>query len=122
MPIIDVLLVMPDQATPEVGATQAVADAIGQCMNAKPGHVWVRLYPLPLALYAENEVVVEPEGLPVFVTVLHRVPPDGVARQSEAAALARAIAECLDRPDHAVRIEYAPAGIGRMAFGGYLVQ
>jgi phenylpyruvate tautomerase PptA (4-oxalocrotonate tautomerase family) len=122
MPIIDVLLILPEQAIPEPGAAQAVADAIGKCLNAKPGHVWVRLHHLPAAQYAENEIAVSEAGLPVFLTVLHKVPPEGATRQEEAEALTRAVAQCLARPEHTVHVEYASAGAGRIAFGGKLVQ
>ena len=71
--------------------------------------------------YAENGATVEDNDLPVFVRVLHADWPEEDTRSNEAATLAASIAACLGRQVEHVHIEYAPAGRGRVAFGGRLV-
>jgi hypothetical protein len=57
----------------------------------------------------------------VFVTVLHARPPEGQAREREAAALTQALAVVVGRPAACVHVQYAPAAAGRQAFGGALL-
>lgn len=46
----------------------------------------------------------------------------GAELQAEVSAVTHAIAQVTDRPTACVHIEYAPAAVGRVAFGGKLVQ
>jgi hypothetical protein len=63
-----------------------------------------------------------PGALPLFVRILHARPPTGAALQAEVAALTTALARASGRPVERVHLEYAPAGAGRIAFGGRLVE
>jgi phenylpyruvate tautomerase PptA (4-oxalocrotonate tautomerase family) len=122
MPIIDVELVVGERATTRDGLAQRLADAAARVLGAPPGRVWVRLRELPAGNYAENAVDLAAADLPAFVTVLHARPPTGAALAEEATALGIAVAECLGVLPGRVHVEYAPAGNGRIAFGGELVR
>lgn len=116
MPIVDVQIVGASLAT-----ASALANVIGDALNLAPGRVWVRLHPLPAEHYAENGGPLQ-GALPVFVTLLHARLPVGAALQSELAALTEAVAGACGRPAARVHVEYAPAGAGRIAFGGRPVE
>lgn len=118
MPILDVELVCDSEAAFRCASAQAVADAAARVLQAAPGRVWVRLRWLPSTCYAENDVELSGEELPVFVTVLHARPPSGAALQTEVRALTHAIAAVLGRAPKRVHLGYEPAGAGRQAFGG----
>jgi phenylpyruvate tautomerase PptA (4-oxalocrotonate tautomerase family) len=122
MPILDIELVLPDGA-PALDATlaQALADAAGRALGSPPGRTWVRLHALPAMHYAENEVPVGADELPLFATVLHARVPEGAALAAELVALTQALADCLGRAPGRVHVQYAPAAAGRQAFGGVLV-
>jgi phenylpyruvate tautomerase PptA (4-oxalocrotonate tautomerase family) len=123
MPILDIELVQPDGVRPPAASlTQALADAAGRALGSPPGRTWVRLRTLPASHYAENGVVIAPEELPVFATVLHARLPQGPALTTELAALTQALAACLGRAPERVHVQYAPAAAGRQAFGGVLVR
>lgn len=122
MPIVTVeVVVNPDRAL-EPSLAQSLADAIGHTLDSPPGQTWVRLHSLERNGYAENEVVVDAGGLPVFVTVLKRQVPLGAELQAEVASLTQAIAQVVGRPVASVHIEYAAAAANRVAFGGKLVH
>jgi phenylpyruvate tautomerase PptA (4-oxalocrotonate tautomerase family) len=121
MPIIDLTLVLAPGTAPPAGLAQRVADVAGDLLGAAAGHLWVRLDSWPTERYAENHAVLAADELPAFVRILHARPPTGAALDHEVQVLTRALAECLARPPTAVHLEYAPAGAGRMAFGGRLV-
>ena len=94
-------------------------DTIASVLGAEPGRVWVRIQPLPLSCYAENN---SDEVLyPVFLKVLHAELPATEALAAEAAALAGAVGAGLGRPSELIHIEYAVPGKGRVAFGGRLL-
>lgn len=118
MPILDVTLVGDETPPPDLA--QRLADAAGTALGAPPGRVWVRLHPMPAQHYAENGAT-QPDPLPVFVTLLHARPPEGSARTQELAQLTAAVAQAVGRPAERVHLEYAPAGAGRVGFGGVLV-
>jgi phenylpyruvate tautomerase PptA (4-oxalocrotonate tautomerase family) len=122
MPIIDVELVVGERATAPAGLAQRLADAAARVLDAPPGSLWVRLRELPAGNYAENATELAAGELPAFVTVLHARPPTGPALAAEAKALGIAVAECLGVLPERVHVEYAPAGYGRIAFGGDLVR
>ena len=122
MPIVTVELVVdPDHAL-EHNLTQSLADAIGRVVNSPPGQVWVRLRSLGRDEYAENEASVDAAEMPVFVTILERQPSAAAELQTEVTALTDAIAQAIGRPAACVHIEYSPAAVGRVSFGGKLVQ
>ena len=122
MPILDVQVVLPAELRLAAGVAQAVADAAAASLGAEPGRVWVRLEVLASANYAENNSKLSASELPAFVRVLHAQPPVGTAAEAEILALTAAIAAALGRPTDRVHIEYAPAGRGRVAFGGRMVR
>jgi len=122
MPIIDVELVVGEEATTPAGLARRLADTVARVLGAPPGRVWVRLRELPAGNYAENAVDLPAADLPAFVTVLHARPPTGPALAEEAKALGIAVAGCLGVPPERVHVEYAPPGSGRVAFGGALVR
>ncbi|HRI17619.1 MAG TPA: hypothetical protein PL196_03770 [Burkholderiaceae bacterium] len=122
MPIVDVEVVGP-AANAGGGAVsaRALADALGQVFGCPAGRTWVRLRRLDDAAYAENGAVLGESEWPVFVTVQHARLPDEAALRAEAAAVTLAVARCVGRPPGRVHVHYAPAGAGRLAFGGQLV-
>ena len=122
MPIVTLELVVdPDRAV-ERSLTQSLADTVGRVLSSPPGQTWIRLRLLPRDWYAENDALVDAAELPVFVSVLERQPPTGAELQAEVTALTDAIAQVTGRPATCVHIEYAPAAVGRVSFGGKLVQ
>lgn len=121
MPIVDVLVVQGAEGAASLPSARALADALGRAFGAPPGRVWVRLATLAPDDYAENGVAAADTPAPVFVTLLHARPPEGEARAIEAMAVATAVAQACARDVALVHVEYAPAGHGRVAFGGRLV-
>lgn len=121
MPIIDIQLVERDSKKIDQQLPQTLANQIGSELGASAGRVWVRMAVLPADHYAENNQAVADDHLPVFVTVLHARPPVGTERAREVAALTAVVARCTARRAERVHIEYAPPGVGRIAFGGALV-
>ena len=122
MPVLDVQLVLRDAAAMQDGLAGAIANAAAMIFGSAPGHVWVRLSVLAAECYAENDVSTTDLQQPVFVTVLHALLPEGPALRAEAQALSSAVAEVIGCSSELVHIEYAPQGLGRVAFGGRLVQ
>ena len=120
MPVIDVCWVGA-LASDADELAQRLADVVGDALGVAPGRVWVRLTPLPADRYAENGDPLQ-GPLPLFVRLLHAHPPTGQALQAEVAALTTALAAATGRPAERVHLEYAPAGAGRIAFGGRLVE
>ena len=121
MPIVDVEIVCT-AGRPVSVSTQALADELGRVFGSEPGRTWVRVRALPRESYAENASVLDERELPAFVTVLHARPPVGEALTAEAQAVTAATARVLQCPPEFVHVQYAPAGIGRVAFGGKLVS
>ena len=119
MPIVDICWV--GELPPDADALASrLADVLGDALQLAPGRVWVRLHPLPADRYAENGGPLQ-GALPIFVTLLHAHRPLGAALDAEVAALTAAVAHASGRPTDRVHLEYAPAGAGRLAFGGRLV-
>ena len=104
MPIADVLIVSHTSVTVANDTAARLANALGSCLQAAPGRVWVRLTQLSSHEYAENDCVLSPDELPVFVTLLHAVPPASDALQREVLAVTDAVARCLDRPADRVHL------------------
>lgn len=122
MPLIEVELITPTNAPIRPGLTQALADALGRVFGSPPGRTWVRLRLLPAEQYAENDVRIDTSSLPVFVSVLHAHPPQGLERAEEVRRVTSAVAACVERSELQVHVQYAPAAAGRQAFGGKLVE
>ena len=122
MPIVDVELVCESEVEFGNVSPRAFADAIGAVIRTPPGRTWVRLRFFDSAQYAENDVSVSKTELPVFVTVLHARPPVAAALSAEVSALTATVAKLTGRPAERVHVQYAPAAVGRQAFGGELVQ
>ena len=122
MPIVDVELVC--KSKDELGSVspRAIADAVGRVFGSPPGRTWVRLRFFDSVHYAENDVSISETELPVFVTVLHARPPIAAALTAEVSALTATVAKLTGRPAERVHVQYAPAAVGRQAFGGELVQ
>lgn len=114
MPILDVEIV--GHAQP--GAAKAVVEAAAQVFEAAPGTVWVKLREIDHAHYAENTPIDPPS--PVFVRVLKRSAPTDAGREHW--ALARAIGAALNVAHTHVHITYEPPAVGRLSFGGDLVE
>lgn len=122
MPIVDVQIVSRESAPERDTLAQELADALGTCLEAAPGRVWIRLHWLPASRYAENGVALLDAELPVFVRVLHARLPAGEVLKAQAHQIAQAAAIVIGRPPDRVHIEFAPAGAGRIAFGGELIE
>ena len=121
MPIIDVCLVADEIGAIPALATQRIADQLGSALGLSPGHLWVRLQIIPAMHYAENGAKLESGELPAFVRVLHSRPPTGHELVREAVLISTAVGSTIGRDPARIHVEYAPAGEGRMAFGGRLV-
>ena len=130
MPVVTIEVVADTDRAIETNLARSLADVVGRTLASPPGQTWVRLRSLARNHYAENESPVDAGQLPVFVTILERLPHSGANLQAEVTALlaqllrslGRAIAQALDRPAACVHIEYAAAAIGRVSFGGELVE
>ena len=122
MPIVTVELVGESDNAPEPNLAQLLADAIGRALVSPPGQIWVRLRWLARHEYAENESPLSADQLPVFITIIKREIPTAVELQAEVAAVTAAVARVVGRATEGVHVEYAPAGAGRIWFGGKVVQ
>ena len=122
MPIVDVQCLLADGDAPfEHAAVQRLADALGEVFGSDPGGTWVRMRYLAERDYVENN---RPIGdmRPTFVEVLERDAGGEDIRAERATALADAVASVLRRPRPNVHVIFAPAGAGRVAFGGELIR
>jgi len=122
MPIVDVTIVVARGEMVPAGLTQALADGVGRVLNSPPGQTWVRLHLLAQDRYAENDSPLTPTKLPVFVAMLTRQIPDQSQLVETIAKLTQAISQATGRPSDRVHVEYAPSAVGRIAFGGQLVE
>ncbi len=122
MPIVTIEVVADADHAVEDNLAQSLADTIGRALNSPPGQTWVRLRSLVGNQYAENENPTKPGELPVFVTILERQSPQGSNLEAEVAEITTVIAQVLGRPAACVHVEYAPSALGRVSFGGKLVQ
>lgn len=122
MPIVDVELVLPKGEEIAKTLANSLADALGTAMAVPAGRLWVRLSRRAASHYAENGVPAHLTPHPVFVSVLHAHPPENDARKAEIKGITEAVAACTGREIEAIHVAYAPAGAGRVAFGGNLVE
>ena len=96
MPVVTIEVVVDTDRAIETNLARSLADVVGRTLASPPGQTWVRLRSLARNHYANL--------------------------QTEVTALTRAIAQALDRPAACVHIEYSAAAIGRVSFGGELVE
>jgi phenylpyruvate tautomerase PptA (4-oxalocrotonate tautomerase family) len=122
MPSVEIELVLAEGASLPADLARRLAEALASVLQRAPGQVWVRVRALPGVNYAENARVLADDDLPVFVQLLLAQPPEGGPRVAQAAAVCAAVAQVIGRTPDRVHLEYAPAGVGRVAFGGVLVQ
>lgn len=128
MPIVDVEIVRQeddrDDASRDSELVRRLANVIGEVFASPPRRTWVRLRTLSAHCYAENNDDTDPNKrtLPVFITVLKAVRPDGESLRREVRELTERVAELCERPAANVHVLYLPDAAGRIAFGGRLVE
>jgi phenylpyruvate tautomerase PptA (4-oxalocrotonate tautomerase family) len=122
MPILQVEIVDNPGATLASGLAQRLADEAGRVLGAAPGTTWVTVNLVPSTRYAESGGDSLPGYRPIFVRVLKRALPEGPARASEITALTDAIAGVCGWPAGQVHVIYEPPALGRVAFGGAIVE
>ena len=122
MPVVTVEFVSDLDHPIRDGLAQAIADAVGRVLGTPPGQTWVRLRSLQPNQYAENDTHPEATELPVFITLLERMPPTGAELQAQVTSLTQAVAQVFGRLSNCIHIEYASPASGRVSFGGRLVQ
>lgn len=122
MPILDVEIVTAEGEAWPPGLAAALADAAGAALDARPGGTWVKLRKLRAERYAESGGGPPPGVRPIFVRVLlaRRPPPEEL--RASAAALAEAIGAACGRPTENVHVAFEEDGVGRVAFGGRLLE
>lgn len=131
MPIITLELIEDTNQQPlEATVIQALVNELGDLFDSQVGGTWIKLRYLPRTRYAENTGTgAESNALnstvrPTFVEVLKRdadTCDQKETRAQEAARIAAIVARHLDRPVNNTHVIYAPAGAGRVAFGGELI-
>jgi phenylpyruvate tautomerase PptA (4-oxalocrotonate tautomerase family) len=120
MPIIDIEAIGGEQHAVPNQVLRKTADALGDALGMAPGKVWLRLRVLPKEAYAESGTDAERTPEAVFVRVLRSRVPQGPDLEREIVAVTKVVANCLGKPEVNVHVEYAPPGLGRIAFGGRL--
>lgn len=120
MPIVTVEIVTRPGEPSIPGLAAALADRLGALFGSAAGGTWVKVRRMAREDYAENGGT-PAQVYPVFVSVLkgHASPP--AAREEEVARLTAAVAAICNRAPENVHLIYAPAGAGRVAFGGVMV-
>ena len=119
VPIFDVELVVDTVLPPAL--TQRLADALGEALSSPAGGTWVRVRSLDRGSYAENGGL-DAEVRPVFVTVLERLRPTGPDLADRITRVTAAVAEVTGRDAEHVHVLYDADAVGRLAFGGRLVE
>jgi phenylpyruvate tautomerase PptA (4-oxalocrotonate tautomerase family) len=123
MPIVTVEIVGDQQKDRGASFVQSLADAAARALHhANPGQTWVRVRWVARDDYAENDSLLSTGQWPVFVSVLTRQVPVGPELEADILALTQAIAQVIGCTTDVVHIEYAPAAVGRISFGGKLVK
>lgn len=100
---------------------QELANAAGQILDSEPGGTWIKLHYLPEAQYAENGGK-DPSIKPVLVSVLMGRCSEGSELRRIAETLADKFSTVLSRPKENIHILFEPSAVGRIAFGGRLVE
>jgi phenylpyruvate tautomerase PptA (4-oxalocrotonate tautomerase family) len=120
MPIVEVELVSDDEPGP--GLAGLLADQIGQAMHAAEGSTWVRLRVLRRDRYGESGGPVADAVHPVFVTVTAHHRP-GAERLAEVVEqITTSVAGTTGHARQNVHVIFAPDAVGRVAFGGRVVE
>lgn len=123
MPIVDIeVLEDADNPASLDARLQTLADRLGELFASDTAGTWIRLRYLARTQYAENDVAVGADVRPTFVTILKARLPQADALRAEAKQVAMTVGAVLDRPHANVHVLYAPAGEGRIAFGGELLE
>ena len=124
MPIVDVEVVTGATDPEAIGkeALQLLADELGSLFGGDPGGTWVRLRTIDRNAYAENRAAVRPDARPTFVNILRAETPERGTLRREMKKVAEIVARTLDRPPENVHVLYAPGAIGRIGFGGSLLE
>lgn len=122
MPIVDIEIVCAPSEEPRACSVPGLAAALGSVFRSPPGRTWVRVHVLPSWAYAENERTLDPEQLPIFVTVLLAHWPAAQAMSEQVTHVTQAVATSLAVPPDRVHVQYAPEAAGRQAFGGRLID
>jgi phenylpyruvate tautomerase PptA (4-oxalocrotonate tautomerase family) len=120
MPLLEIEIIGPLEATEPAALAQHLADAAGAVFGSPPQSTWVRVRTLDRSAYAENGGG-DPAVRPVFVKVTKRSNPEGASIADEIKRLTLAIAEACGRPPENVHVCYEAPAAGRQAFGGELV-
>ncbi len=111
------ILDFADRSQLDPAMARSLADAAADILGIAPGHCWLRMR--ALEAYAENGADSPPR--PVFVEILRDTLPRREQLQEESRQLAAAFAARIGCPVDLVHVIHAPAGSGRVAFGGRLI-
>lgn len=118
MPILEIELIT--DVEPEQHLAQKIANSVGAALRADKGTVWVLLRTTATTDYAENNTADAPS--PVFVKVIRAELPGPVELATEAKNLALTVGKACGVDALLVHIVYEPAGVGRVAFGGTVLE
>jgi phenylpyruvate tautomerase PptA (4-oxalocrotonate tautomerase family) len=122
MPVLEVTIIAPPPEYDRKEWASRIAEASGAVFRSSPGSTWVVLYDHPAEGYAENDAGSGGPYSPVFVRVLKKAVPFGSELRAEVEALTRAVAQVCGRDPEQVHVIYEPPALGRVAFGGRLVD
>lgn len=123
MPIITIKLVTRDEVEyPNKQQVQSLADELGDLFGSRRGGTWVKVEFISMDMYAENRAEIAPRVHPTFVEVLKSDLPSLDERKAEALQIAQVVAAGLRRPQENVHVLYLPPAMGRIAFGGKLLD
>lgn len=122
MPILNVQVVAWEEDAISTEWVQQIADLAGVVFETSPGQTWVKLSRLDRSLYAENNSEPDQVPCPVFVSVTKKEIGDVVTVREEMKQLTDGIAGILGCPGENVHIQFEPDAVGRIAFGGKLVE
>ena len=119
MPIVDVEIV---DDVPVDGLADALADGLGELFDSPPATTWVKVRTLDRSRYSENGGPVSAATKPTFVNILKRTLPGEEGLRDEAARVAEIVSRITNRPRGSVHVVYDAPALGRVAFGGTLVE
>lgn len=122
MPILEVEIVCSQGDSLDTNWAQQIADLAANVFETGPGHTWVKLRKLERSCYAENAMPDDAVPSPVFVNVTKKEMGDVDDIRQEMKELSKGIAEVVGRPCEHVHIKFEPDAVGRIAFGGNLVE
>ncbi|MEX0289392.1 MAG: 4-oxalocrotonate tautomerase family protein [Flavobacteriaceae bacterium] len=121
MPILEIEYIATKGELIPGDLAQRIADAAESIFNSPKGTIWIKLRQLEADGYAENGIPSTSTPRPVFAKVLKRKAGDESTLRGEAMALARCIAQQMDRDVENIHIIYEASAQGRIAFGGELL-